>query len=65
MLRLWSALLAAAEMREASPGGPSPYGAKFEVRFEMTGPRGTYTILSIWIIEDGQQNPRLVTAFIE
>jgi hypothetical protein len=62
---LRSALIQAVQTREASPGGPSPYGTKYEVRFEMTGPRGTYTILSIWIIERGQENPRLVTAFIE
>ena len=62
---LRSALLEAAELGDASIGGASPYGAKYEVRFEMTGPRGTYTILSVWIIEHGQVNPRLVTAFIE
>jgi hypothetical protein len=59
------ALLDAALRQDAAPGSPSPHGAKYEVRFEMTGPRGTYTILSIWIIEHGKSDPRLVTAYIE
>jgi hypothetical protein len=62
---LRSALLDAAATQEATPGGPTPYGAKYEIRFEMTGVRKSYTILSVWMIERGQANPRLVTAFIE
>ena len=62
---LRSALLDAAATCEASPGGPSPFGTKYEVRFEMTGPRRVYTILSVWIIEPDREDPRLVTAFVE
>ena len=58
---LRTALLSAAATREATLGAPSPYGVKYEVRFEMTGPRQPYTILSVWIIEHGKADPRLVT----
>lgn len=54
---LRSALLDAAATNEASPGGPSPFGMKYEIGFEMAGPRGTFTILSVWIIAHGQPDP--------
>lgn len=63
--RLRDALLTAARESEAAPGSPSPHGQKFEVRFSMAGRRGTYIILSVWIIERGADAPRLVTAFVE
>lgn len=62
---LREALVHAAAQHPASPGQPSPYGSKYEVRFDMTGIRGTYTILSVWMIEHGSEVPRLVTAYIE
>ena len=62
---LRSALLHAASEGIVDNEQQSPYGTKYEIRFEMTGARETYTILSIWIIEHGFDSPRLVTAFIE
>jgi hypothetical protein len=63
---LRSALLeAAATKEEATLGSPSPYGVKYEVRFEMTARHKSYTILSVRIIARGKDDPRLVTAFIE
>jgi hypothetical protein len=62
---LRSALLKAAATMEAETGSTSPCGIKYEIRFEMTGPRCTYMIPSVWIIETGQPNPRLVTGFVE
>ena len=58
-------LLRAAREEEAIQGQSSAYGEKYEVRFSMTGPRGHYTILSVWIIAIGESIPRLVTAYIE
>ena len=63
MLRM--ALLRAAAESEASLGQISPYGQKYEIKFSMTGPRGVYTVLSVWIIESSDVILRLVTAFIE
>lgn len=62
---LRTALLTAAANAEATPGTLSPHGDKYEVRFDMTGTRRSYTILSVWIIEHGSEIHRLVTAFVE
>jgi hypothetical protein len=62
---LRQALLRAAATGEAMPGTPSEFGEKYEIRFEMTGPRGSFTILSVWIVERGASNPRLVTAYVD
>jgi hypothetical protein len=62
---LRAALAAAAREGNVVAGQPSPYGQKYAIRFPMTGPRGTYTILSVWIIDSGEWRPRLVTAFVE
>lgn len=62
---LRSALLDAAASREASPGRSSSFGTKYEIRFPMTGPRGSYTVLSVWIIPGDSDRPRLVTAYVE
>ncbi|MGH7455190.1 MAG: DUF6883 domain-containing protein, partial [bacterium] len=43
----------------------TPFGVKYQVRFEMTGPAGTKTLLSVWIVETGSERPRLVTRYVE
>ena len=63
--QLRKALLNAAARGEATPGQISPFGRKYVIRFPMTGPRGTYEVLSVWIIENGELLPRLVTAMID
>lgn len=62
---LRTALLGAAAHAEARPGRVSEFGVKYEIRFPMTGIRGTYIIVSVWMIDNGQSIPRLVTAFVE
>jgi hypothetical protein len=62
---LRSALLDAAATGDATAGASSRFGTKYLIQFPMTGPRREYTILSVWIIETGHDEPRLVTAFIE
>ena len=47
---LYDALIKAAVDEEAVPGQPSPYGEKYEIRFQMTASRGSYTVLSVWVI---------------
>jgi hypothetical protein len=62
---LRAALAEAAREGDARPGKASQYGEKYEICSPMTGERGKYTILSVWIIETGELVPRLVTAFVE
>jgi hypothetical protein len=58
------ALLRAAVQEEATAGKPSAFGQKFEIRFSLSGPRGSYTVLSVWMIRTGATAPELVTAYI-
>jgi len=62
---LRDALIRAAAQGDATAGRPSLYGKKYEIRFEMTGTRGSYTVLSVWVIRPEAPVPHLVTAFIE
>ena len=62
--RLRSELLRAAREDEATPGKQSKYGSKYEIRFDMTGPRGRYTVLSVWFVPLGETVSHLVTAYV-
>ena len=62
---LRNALADAAANGEAWMGKSSPFGTKYEIRFQMTGLRKSYIILSIWMIRTGETDPRLVTAYVE
>jgi hypothetical protein len=61
---LRQALLRAARDEEATLGKSSAYGQKFEIQFSLDGPRGGYTVLSVWMIKTGTDLPQLVTAYI-
>ena len=61
---LRDALLCAARDQEAMPGKSSVFGQKFEVRFTLSGPRGSYNVLSVWMIKTGTELPQLVTAYV-
>jgi hypothetical protein len=63
--KLYDALANAASSGDATVGQKSNFGEKYEIRFPMTGPRGTRIILSIWMIRSGETQPRLVTAYVE
>jgi hypothetical protein len=59
-------LLALARSGAAEPGQPSPYGQKYEVRGRLQTPSGTSVgIVTVWIILNGEESPRFVTAFPE
>jgi hypothetical protein len=62
---LREALQTAARDGGATPGRPSGFGTKYEIRFQMTGPKGNHIILSIWMICSGESQPPLVTAYLE
>jgi hypothetical protein len=51
--------------REACEGQPSPFGRKYEITAPLTGPTGSVTITSVWIIRTGESFPRLITLIPE
>lgn len=59
------ALLETAAMSdEAEPRGDSTYGTIYTVRFALTTAGGTAIVLSVWIVRDGEDFPRLTTCYI-
>jgi hypothetical protein len=58
-------LLQAAMSVEVEPGRPSLFGDKFEMRFSVRGPLGTRPVLAVWMREDAQTSPRLITCYVE
>ena len=60
---LAEALLAHARTHDVSSSTRSQYGTKYRVDGAISCPDGrTPTIRSVWIIDDGNESPRLVTA---
>ena len=64
-LILRNALLEGASNQEVQPGQESRYGQKYEMRIPFGGPQGTKVILAVWLIEAGDDRPRLVTCYVE
>lgn len=62
---LKEALLSAAANEDVTREGVTPYGRKFEIRFSLSGPRGAKRVVSVWIVEEGNDRPRLVTCYVE
>jgi len=61
---LLAALKQAAAAGEAVLGKLDRYGQRYTIDFDFTGPAGTATIRSAWIIGANESVPRLVTCFI-
>jgi len=55
---------AAATSEAAIHKGHNGFGATFQLDFSLTTSSGTATVVSGWIIRDGENFPRLVTCFI-
>lgn len=56
------ALLAASG--DATPGQSSDFGRKYEVSGTIEGPTGRrFAIVTVWIVLEGEDAPRLVTAY--
>jgi hypothetical protein len=46
------------------PGQQSEFGTKYEIRATITGPAGRQAVLmTVWMVNAGEQTPRLVTAY--
>jgi hypothetical protein len=54
----------AANSVDAIHKGNNGYGDLYELRFPLTTPKATATVLSVWIIRTGEDFPRLITCFI-
>ncbi len=55
-------VLALARTGVAVPGGPSPYGRKFDLDGILTGPSGrSAAVRTVWMLRTGELSPRLVT----
>jgi uncharacterized protein DUF6883 len=51
---------------DAAPGRASPYGVKYEIVGNLTGPNGrTGRIRTVWIVRHDEDVPRLVTLIPE
>jgi hypothetical protein len=61
---LLDALQQAAATTDAVAGKLDKYGQRYVIDFDFTGPAGTATIRSAWIIRTGEDVPRLVTCYI-
>ncbi len=61
---LLGAVKNAAVTGETILGKSDKYGQRYMIDFAFTGPGGTATIRSAWIIRSGEDFPRLVTCFI-
>ena len=62
---LRAAVLAAGRISEnAMARGHNSFGDVYVLRFPITTTRGTATVLTAWIIRDGEDFPRLTTCYI-
>lgn len=62
---LRKAILAAAEISVgAEPRGHNGHGETYVLRFPFATELGSATVLTAWIIRDGEDFPRLVTCYI-
>ncbi|MSP40795.1 MAG: hypothetical protein EXR70_20100 [Deltaproteobacteria bacterium] len=62
---LRQAILSAAENSEdAEPLGNNGHGEVYISRFPLETQRGRATVLTVWIIRDGEDFPRLVSCYI-
>ncbi|MGB9486133.1 MAG: DUF6883 domain-containing protein [Terriglobia bacterium] len=57
-------LLDAAVERSATLGEQDDYGQRYVLDFPMTGPRGSATVRSLWIVLTSEKVPHLVTCYV-
>jgi len=55
---------AASRSGEAFHRGNNGFGEVYELRFQLATAQGAATVLSAWIVRDGEDFPRLTTCFI-
>jgi hypothetical protein len=60
---LQAALLDLAASADVTGQSADPRGTKYVVDGEVRGPRGAAGVRTVWIVDAGATNPRLVTAY--
>jgi hypothetical protein len=61
---LHRAILEVARSGDATPGQPSSFGQKFEIRASLIGSSGRQaTVVTVWMVSNGQDFPHFITAF--
>lgn len=61
---LGATLLSAAADEEATLVSSDAYGDRYVVDFFMTGPAGSGTVRSAWIVRRGEDFPRLTSCYV-
>ena len=62
---LRQAILSAAETSDnAEPLGNNGHGEVYVLRFSLETEKGSATVLTVWIVRDGEDFPRLITCYI-
>ena len=62
---LRQAILSAAENSDdAEPCGNNGHGEVYVLRFPLSTEKGRATVLTAWIVQNGEDFPRLVTCYI-
>ncbi len=62
---LRAALLTAAANNDAVPSTSDQFGDRYVIDFEISGPRGTGTVRSTWIVRRGESAPRLTSCYVK
>ena len=58
------ALLKAAARGDATEGAVDGFGTRYILDFAMTGPKGSGTVRSAWMIRSDEDFPRFLTAYV-
>ena len=62
---LREALLEAAAGNDATVSHADRYGERYVIDFVVSGPRGTGTVRSTWILLRGDDRPRLTSCYVK
>lgn len=57
-------VLFAVQTYDAIPDKKNAYGQKYVIDFPLTRKNKTATIHSVWIVDNQQQIPRLITCYV-
>jgi hypothetical protein len=63
-VRLRELILTAIMTNNAEARTPTPYGQRFVVDFDATGPMGEARIRTAWIVRNEEKIPRLTSCYI-